>query len=482
MKKPSKDVRASALVFAVIAVLVLSMMVGEVVRVVTVKYMNVFHTASWQESLLAAESGIDLGMVELRKNITNPGSAFQSPWVAATTGTSNSGVFSTSHAGEGGTNLNIQVTVDALSQLVDAQGWQYYRIRSTGSTIVPGVARATDEKRDSDLRKLSLKVDRLTGLPIDRPKATRRIEIIAKPMSPFNAAILARGLVDLTDHNIVIDSYDSRDPAKSTNGQYDPAKRQQNGDVATDGNLINAGNAYIYGDVATNAGTVTDAANVTGQQRTDFYQDVPSVNSPTWYTFNANPTAINNTTTIAASPVKGSSASRYKLSQISLNGPNVLTVTGDPSGAPTYVEIWVTGDISISGQGQIMLGNGVQASIYFAGDASISGNGITNGTSPNYDRPGNAILYGIKPTDGSTQTVSLSGNAAMEGAVYAPDANVTIDGGGTKGTFSGSVVGSTVKMTGVTTVHYDEAMTARGNVTDYRIVSWFEDTSRGNVW
>ena len=77
------------------------------------------------------------------------------------------------------------------------------------------------------------------------------------------------GVVDLKNQNIVVDSYDSTDPTKSTNGLYDAAKRQENGDIATDGQLIEAGNAQIHGDVATNAGTVSGAANITGVERTD---------------------------------------------------------------------------------------------------------------------------------------------------------------------------------------------------------------------
>ena len=64
------------------------------------------------------------------------------------------------------------------------------------------------------------------------------------------------------------------------------AKRQENGDIATDGNLIDAGNAHIYGDVATNSGTVTGAANITGIERTDFYQEPIPVGSAPWPSIN----------------------------------------------------------------------------------------------------------------------------------------------------------------------------------------------------
>src|SRR5207302_1637105 len=117
-----------------------------------------------------------------------------------------------------------------------------------------------------------------------RPQVSRRIEVIARPMSPFTAAVVARGNISFTDAGIVVDSYDSRDPNKSTNGQWDVSKRQQHGDVATDGTLISAGGAQIYGSVSTNNGTATGVANVTGEIRNDFYQDLISVNAPAWTT------------------------------------------------------------------------------------------------------------------------------------------------------------------------------------------------------
>ena len=84
------------------------------------------------------------------------------------------------------------------------------------------------------------------------------------PLSSFGQAIFSVGTLNLNNQNIVVDSYNSTDPTKSTDGLYDVTKRQENGNIATDGDLIQAGDAHVYGDVATNSGTVTGAANVTG--------------------------------------------------------------------------------------------------------------------------------------------------------------------------------------------------------------------------
>lgn len=477
MHQQSRRTSGSALLFALLCTIVLSVFLAETIRLVGHKYRNVYHAASWQESLLAAESGVDLAMVELRKSINNPTGAWQYPWsgVAPGDGTTSYSLSGLTYAGEGGTRMTMQIYVDAPSQLVDSNGWQYYRIRAIGTNTVPGLARTTDEKRDSTLRKLSLRIDRYTGNQVVSPQVSRKIEVIARPASPFNAAILARGYINITDQNVVVDSYDSRDTSKSTFGQYDINKRQTNGDVASDGTLISAGNANIYGDVATNNGNATGIANVTGTIRTDFYQDVPLVKNPDWTTVTSNTGKVTNTSSRAASAVKG--AARHIINGISISGNNTFTITGDPSGAPTYVEIWVQGEINVEGNAKIILQDGVIATFYVQDDVKVSGNGISNGnTATHTNRPGNVLIYGLTPTDGHKLDISMSGNGQIEAGVYAPGADITLNGGGSGGAFYGSVVGDTVKLTGVERFHYDEAMTVSGAITDYRIASWFEDS------
>jgi hypothetical protein len=291
-------------------------------------------------------------------------------------------------------------------------------------------------------------------------------------VSSFNQAIMSVGTVDLNNQNIVVDSYDSSDPTKSTNGLYDEAKRQSNGDIATDGNLIDAGNAHIYGDVATNSGTVVGAANITGEQRDDFYQEPIPVGAPTWTSYNSTVTNVTSTTTLTASATSGSSASRYELSSINLSSGKTLTLAGNPDGSQTYIEIYVTGDISFTGSSQLIIQPGVTAKIYFQGNVDVAGNGILNTN----NQPSDLQLFGIQPTSSDEMHVNLGGNGQIIASVYAPNHDVTINGGGTNGHVFGSVVGSTVTMTGVTNLHYDERLGTVGLINNYKIISWFEDT------
>lgn len=471
--------RGSILVWTVMTIAVLSLLAAEVIRLVTLKYQGALQTATWQEALLAAESGIDLGIVELRKSLfPAPNHAWDGWNNTPGNGVVSYGLTTIPNSGLAGTPMTIEVNVDAPASFVDPKNsWQYYRIRTVGTMPIVGPGRVTDNKQDNRLRKLSLRFERftngiLTAHAVSSPQVSRRIEAIVRPVSSFDQAIMSVGTIDLTNQNIVVDSYDSTDPTKSTNGLYDVAKRQENGDIATDGAVIDAGNAHIYGDVATNSGTVVGAANVTGTERDDFYQEPIPVGAPSWTSFNSTVTNVTNTTTLTANAISGASAARYQLSSISLSGGKTLTLAGNPDGSQTYIEIYVTGDISFSGSSQLIIQPGVTAKIYFAGNVDVAGNGILNTNNQAADLQ----LFGIQPNDNGSRHVNLGGNGQIIAAIYAPNHDVTINGGGTNGHVFGSVVGRTVTMTGVTNLHYDEMLGTTGMINSYKIVSWFEDS------
>lgn len=479
MKQRKPDQSGSILLWSVIAIAILSVFAAEAVRLVSAKYQTALQTASWQEALLASESGIDLGIMELRKSLYPPPNTAWSGWNnIPSDGVTAYSLTAIPNAGLGGTPMTIEVNVDAPAALIDPNnGWQYYRVRATGTMPLTGPARVSDTKEDAQLRRLSLRWERFTNgvfsaHPLSAPQVSRHVEAIVRPVSSFDQAIMSVGIIDLTNQNIVIDSYDSRDPGKSTSGLYDSGKRQSNGDIATDGQLIDAGNAHIYGDVATNAGVVSGAANITGTERTDFYEDPIPIGAPSWSLYNLNPSDVTNTTTLIASGTSGSSASRYKVSSINLTGSQTLTLAGAADGSTTYIEIYVTGDLTVKGNGQLILQPGVKAKIYFSGNVDIGGNGMLNVN----NQPLDLQMFGIQPAAGSSsKTVTLGGNGQIIAAVYAPNHDVTVNGGGTNGHVFGSIIGKSVKMTGVTNLHYDEALGSGGFINDYKIVSWFED-------
>ena len=504
MKLRNNSETASALVWTVLVITILSLVAAELLKVVSAKYSNVLHTATWQESLLAAESGIDLAVKELRKTLdpdpssawdgwTQDAAAAPTPSAAASpsaTPFQRRGIKTVPNAGLAGTEMTIETSVDAPAELRDpTNSWQYFRVRTTGTMPITGPARANDQKQDTRLRKMTLRWDRfLTGSanagPVEAPRVSRRVEAIVRPVSAFEVAVLSVDALDLTNSNIIIDSYDSRDPRKSYNGLYPAAPNDKNpddnsnrwqkhGNIATNGQLINAGNAFVYGDVATNSGTVTGTANISGVQRTDFYQTTRTITAPNWLgAINATPTIITGTTNLAAYQKEDAAQSRYVVSAITLSGNDTLRLKGNPDGSPTYIDIYVTGNVDSTGNAQLIVEPGVKARMYFAGNVKFAGNGVVNTN----NQPGDLQMYGIKPPNGTSRTFELGGNAVLSAAVYAPEYDVQINNGGVKGSAYGSFVGKTVKMTGVTDLHYDEALASAGLIANYKIVSWFEDT------
>jgi hypothetical protein len=60
--------------------------------------------------------------------------------------------------------------------------------------------------------------------------------------------------VDMNGKNVWTSSYSSCDPAKSTNGRYDPTKAGDKGDVSANEGMVDVGNAKIYGHVHVSPG------------------------------------------------------------------------------------------------------------------------------------------------------------------------------------------------------------------------------------
>ncbi len=279
MKKSNGRQNGSILLWTMLVTAILSLFAVEVMRAVSSRYQLGMQTAAWQESLMAAESGVDLAVVELRKSLyPTPNHAWEGWTNAPGNGVISHGLTTIPNAGLASTPMSVEVNVDAPSELIDTRtGWQYYRIRTLGTMPLTGPARIGMNKQDNRLRKLTFRaqrfVDNLFSSETDAPHAARRVEAVVAPVSAFNQAIFSVSSLNMNNQNIVVDSYDSRSDEKSTNGLYDESKRQQNGNIATDGNLIEAGNARVFGDVATNSGSATGINNVTGTVRTDFYQE-----------------------------------------------------------------------------------------------------------------------------------------------------------------------------------------------------------------
>jgi hypothetical protein len=117
-------------------------------------------------------------------------------------------------------------------------------------------------------------------------------------------------------------------------------------------------------------------------------------------------------------------------------------------------------DISLGNQTIDIVGDG-SLQLYFGGNISVGGkpgSGFNNSGVPSKMQ-----LYGTHPMqdvdEDPSHTVSLNGNGAFTGVLYAPEVSYRKNGGGGKGYSQGSVVAKDITFNGSPgPFHYDEAL------------------------
>jgi len=516
-----KTSQGGVLIVAILTITILTLICATSLYITSQNATSDMQTASWQQSLTVAESGVDAAIRALNNktwtnwiSVDQTGSNLPTTEPAPSPSQAASAPPDSSHynylpsssvtltmQGEGATSVSAWVTVDqaGMSAAQDTNGLQWYRIRSTGVAAAPGPPRVSNQKLDNDLRKISLRFDRKSGTAITAPQAARTIEVIAQPIS---SSVGSRGIISrktfLMSGNGFIDSFDSSNSFYSTNGQYDQAKRQSHGDVgildSTGSSLANG--TYVYGSLSYSGPAVQNTQHVQGTISTPFNVNVPEVTTPNWASGSystALPTAKSNVITIQgdpnASPPTGTTTNplRYKVSSIVLSGQQQINiqspvdpVTNKPLSGYDNVQIWITDadgapySLSTSGNNAgITLDANASAKFWVQGNISLTGQSITNGSG----YAANLIMYGVTPTDGSIPTAYIAGQGNFIGVLDAPEYNVTYAG---NGDIMGAVIGRTVTIQGNGSLHYDQALS--GLITSleppsYAFASWFEDNS-----
>ena len=125
-----------------------------------------------------------------------------------------------------------------------------------------------------------------------------------------------------------------------------------------------------------------------------------------------------------------------------------------------------TNAINLTGSDCLTLAANSTLVIYTAADVKIAGNGLLN----NNVSPATFQLWSTAAV-GSAQTIDIAGNGALKGIIYAPNANVKING---NGDVMGSVVANNITVVGNAAFHYDESLANWGANNPYGIVKWRE--------
>jgi len=285
----------------------------------------------------------------------------------------------------------------------------------------------------------------------------------------FSAAIAARRGIDLSGHNLYVDSFDSSNPNYSTNGRFDWNKSRDRGVVASHEGITNASNGTvtIRGHLFTGPGgaapvgpqgVIGDASWVAnpanagqiqpGHYHNDMNVDFADAQLPSgsggWVGLpSPSPTVIDGV------------AYQYVLN----NGDYLISGIDTLSAKSIYIQgnvrIRVDTLISMTGQDTIRLATNATLKIYAnCTNAVIAGNGIVNS--------GLAVQFMYFGTPRNS-FLAIGGNSDIVGSFHAPHADIQLNGsGGSENDFSGSLVGNSVRFQAGFRIHFDESLVRLG--------------------
>jgi hypothetical protein len=429
------------------SVLMVTILTAAVVGIVLMAYLNmtsnqnvaVTRSMTWQSAIPVMEAGIEEALTQVYYNASN---LTANGWVA---------------------------TSDPTVAGVSRSGRFYMRERSlAGDRFIVYI---------SEVLPPVIYSQAYVKKPLSSDTISRAVRVTTQRDGIFSKGLVAKGQITLNGNNVMVDSFDSVDPAYSSNGVYVVGRRKANGDVATTSGLVSSlssGNADIYGRVGTgpggsvaigNNGAVGDAAWIAagnngiqpGHSSSDINLSFPEVKAP-------------DGPFVVPGVGLGALANDYDY-VITLSGNYVISGLSKGLLVRSNVQavVYCTGDIALAGANDsIKLEAGASLNLYMQGtSASIAGQGVINQNA----NATNFMYWGMP----ANTSLNIKGNGSFTGTIYAPQADMTMGGGGMDNNdVVGASVTASVHMNGTFTFHYDENLARVGPTRAFVITSWTE--------
>jgi hypothetical protein len=266
------------------------------------------------------------------------------------------------------------------------------------------------------------------------------------------------------------DSYDSSTGATPA-AAYAASAKTTGGDVGSNGNLdVQSGSVVdgVYYSPLTGTGNCNSGSPDAVNSSTSISGGVAQLSAPRTFTtppapspappttsqqINSNtcPTGGNAITGCSNSSPSGSyvvlASGTYGNLTVSGNG-TVAELSCSPASSPCVYNVNV---LTVQGGAALQILGGGQVIINVAGAGSTQPITFSGGNSvENSGPPGNFELEYA-----GTQKITLSGGGSAAGIVNAPNSPITLSGGSA---WFGSIVGSTITVSGGTQIHYDMAL------------------------
>jgi Putative Ice-binding-like adhesive domain len=298
-------------------------------------------------------------------------------------------------------------------------------------------------------------------VPITGDTISRKVKVTALVLPLINVPLGAVNDIDMNGNGAATDSWNSYDTNLSLNGQFDPSRVQSNGSVASVEGVVNIGKHTILGNLylGPDASYVSSSNQVSGTIYYDYNVQFPDAQLPagtTWFGapattngmhyFTAANTALYNTFVINdTQPIKVDPGVKVILDVKSTNfKPSSVTILG-------------------------ALTNSGTVTVYQeSGTATLSGNSST--PDPGNTRPSAFYYYGLP----GVTSITLSGTSTFIGVIYAPEASLTLNGGGNANNLIGSAIVKKVTLNGHYDFHYDESLLTNGPIRGFVPASWQE--------
>jgi hypothetical protein len=243
-------------------------------------------------------------------------------------------------------------------------------------------------------------------------------------------------------NGVTVNGTPNFDSYSSTTGTYASQVKgghaANKGGVASNGNISASGSGTMFGDATPGpGGKYSGNFKVTGST-------APAGSKISEPAFVYKPPGVAKTALSGSGTL---TAGTYQYTSLSLKSKDLLKITGN-------VTLYIDGAISSTGQAQIEVTAGSKLTINQGkGDISIAGGGIVNDL---------ANPAALQINSASTTSVSIAGNADLYGLVYAPAAAFSKVG---TANFFGTVVASTVTVSGTGWMHTDSSALKQGTPT-----------------
>ncbi|MDB6114116.1 MAG: hypothetical protein JWQ62_1061, partial [Lacunisphaera sp.] len=304
--------------------------------------------------------------------------------------------------------------------------------------------------------------------PDGSPPISKYIEVTLRKRSLFANGLVARENVSWVGHPLA-DSWDSDPENDGTHVSYDPSIRTANVIVGSISGNIGLASGEVWGYTKTGEfgastggsvhplGTTTDDPT---RRTNDFNSTFPNPTTPSpasgVTTISSDITASRTFPAAGDAHVVVGGVDTYYYNftgsaSMSLAGSDMLSIAAGKNVVFLMNNRNGADAISVTGNAGIDVNAASTFNVYTNGNVRIAGNGMANDN----NNPASNMFWG---TNSTSQTFDISGNGKLTAVVYAPNAIVSLNGGGATGLMLGAVVAKDITMNGGTAFHYDDAL------------------------